>query len=130
MVNLKIVSSLIPSTNQISALALAATIKNLASILFNNITGALIDTIGYSPAFLLMAVVMALILVMVVFFKLPAGTDQKLFSFRSRGLDWTPARMSFFDETRIEELREDSFLKGYECGRPNWNSAGNRNNRG
>ena len=80
MVNLKIVSSLIPSASQISALALAATIKNLASILFNNFAGVLIDNIGYSPAFLLMAGAMILVLVLVVFFRLPSGTDQKLFS--------------------------------------------------
>ena len=80
MVNLKIVSSLIPSASQISALALATTIKNLASILFNNFAGVLIDNIGYSPAFLLMAGAMILVLVLVVFFRLPSGTDQKLFS--------------------------------------------------
>lgn len=80
MINLKIVSSLIPDSQQITALALAAAVKNLASIVFNNLAGTLIDSNGYPAAFLVMAAVMAFVIVLTFLIRLPAGTDRHLFS--------------------------------------------------
>ncbi len=80
MINLKIVSSLGPASSQMRALAFAASINYLASILFNAITGLLVDRCGYAFAFLVLSAALVMAFVLVVFFRLPAGTDQKLFS--------------------------------------------------
>ena len=80
MINLKVVSSLVPASSQMRALAFAASINYLASILFNAITGLLVDRWGYAFAFLVLSAALVMAFVLVVFFRLPAGTDQKLFS--------------------------------------------------
>lgn len=80
MINLKIVSSLVSPKQQISALALAATVKNLASIVFNNLAGTMIDMEGYALTFLILAGILAVGMLLLVVFRLPKGTDQHLFS--------------------------------------------------
>ena len=80
MVNLKIVHSLVSASSQITALAIAATVKNLAAIVFNSLAGNMIDIFGYSACFLTLAVVMIVAIILLLCFRLPAGTDQKLFS--------------------------------------------------
>ena len=80
MINLKIVSSLVSPKQQISALALAATVKNLASIVFNNLAGTMIDMEGYALTFLILAGILAVGMLLLVVFRLPEGTDQHLFS--------------------------------------------------
>lgn len=80
MINLKIVSSLVSAKQQITALALAATVKNLASIVLNNVAGNLIDMQGYTATFLIFALILSVGLVLLILFRLPKGTDQKLFS--------------------------------------------------
>ncbi|MEY8380395.1 MFS transporter [Ileibacterium valens] len=80
MVNLKIVHSLVSSGSQITALAIAATVKNLAAIVFNSMAGNMIDALGYSSCFLALAAVMIVAIILLLVFRLPAGTDQKLFS--------------------------------------------------
>ena len=43
MINLKIVSTLVPKEHQITALAFVQTLRNLSSIIFQNIAGQILD---------------------------------------------------------------------------------------
>lgn len=80
MINLKIVASLVSPKQQLTALAIVATIKNLSSIFFNDLAGNMIDSFGFSDTFFVMALVMIVTIVLYIVFRLPKGTGQKLFS--------------------------------------------------
>lgn len=80
MVNLKAVNTLVEPHHQITALAFAATIKNLMSIVFQTVGGTMIDSLGYHPLFLISSIAMIICLIMTALFKIPSGNDLKLFS--------------------------------------------------
>lgn len=80
MVNMKIVSSLIDPRHLLTALALVQTGRNLGSIVFQNIAGAILDRATYSVMCWGLVTVLIVVLISVHFLKLPSGTDQKLFS--------------------------------------------------
>lgn len=79
MVNLKVVNTLIDEKQQITALALVATLKNLAAIVFQNIAGQILDAAGYSCLYLLCFVCMAGELALLAFFRIGSGNDKPLF---------------------------------------------------
>lgn len=80
MLNMKIVASFVDPAEMITALALVSTVKNLTSMLFNTMTGNMIDAFGYSSAFMVLIAFLALAFAILLFYRLPKGTDQKLFS--------------------------------------------------
>lgn len=80
MINLKIVSTLVPKEHQITALALVQTLRNLSSIIFQNIAGQLLDISSYQILFALSLIVIVVGFVLVILFKVPSGKDQKLFN--------------------------------------------------
>ena len=67
MINLKIVSTLVPKEHQITALAFVQTLRNLSSIIFQIL-------------FALSLIVIVVGFVLVILFKVPSGKDQKLFN--------------------------------------------------
>ncbi|MCD7950315.1 MAG: MFS transporter [Erysipelotrichaceae bacterium] len=79
MINLKVVNTLVDPSQQITALAFCATVKNLSSIVFSNIAGHLIDMSGYAYTYMVCFVVMLVVIFLVVSFKIPSGNDKKLF---------------------------------------------------
>ena len=80
MINLKVVNTLIDEKHQITALAIVATLKNLVSILFQNAAGQILDMTSYSFLYMICFGCMVISLLLVIFFKIDKGTDQKLFS--------------------------------------------------
>lgn len=80
MINLKIVSTLVPKEHQITALAFVQTLKNLSSIIFQNIAGQILDISSYQILFALSLIVIVVGFVLVILFKVPSGKDQKLFN--------------------------------------------------
>lgn len=80
MINLKVVNTLIDEKHQITALAIVATLKNLVSILFQNAAGQILDITSYSFLYMICFGCMVISLLLVIFFKIDKGTDQKLFS--------------------------------------------------
>lgn len=80
MINLKIVSTLVPKEHQITALAFVQTLRNLSSIIFQNIAGQILDISSYQILFALSLIVIVVGFVLVVLFKVPSGKDQKLFN--------------------------------------------------
>lgn len=80
MINLKVVNTIIDDNQQITALALVATLKNLVSIIFQNIAGYIIDLTSYSNLYLICFGCMIICLILVIFFKVDSGNDKKLFS--------------------------------------------------
>ena len=80
MINLKIVSTLVPKEHQITALAFVQTLRNLSSIIFQNIAGQILDVSSYQVLFALSVIVIIIGFILVVFFKVPSGKDQKLFN--------------------------------------------------
>lgn len=80
MINLKIVSTLVPKEHQITALAFVQTLRNLSSIIFQNIAGQILDISSYQILFALSLIVIVLGFVLVILFKVPSGKDQKLFN--------------------------------------------------
>ena len=80
MINLKIVSTLVPKEHQITALAFVQTLRNLSSIIFQNIAGQILDISSYQILFALSLIVIVVSFVLVILFKVPSGKDQKLFN--------------------------------------------------
>ena len=80
MINLKIVSTLVPKEHQITALAFVQTLRNLSSIIFQNIAGQILDISSYQILFALSLIVLVVGFVLVILFKVPSGKDQKLFN--------------------------------------------------
>ena len=80
MINLKIVSTLVPKEHQITALAFIQTLRNLSSIIFQNIAGQILDISSYQILFALSLIVIVVSFVLVILFKVPSGKDQKLFN--------------------------------------------------
>ena len=80
MINLKIVSTLVPKEHQITALAFVQTLRNLSSIIFQNIAGQILDISSYQILFALSLIVIVVGFVLVTLFKVPSGKDQKLFN--------------------------------------------------
>ena len=80
MINLKIVSTLVPKEHQITALAFVQTLRNLSSIIFQNIAGQILDISSYQILFALSLIVIVVSFVLVILFKVPSGKYQKLFN--------------------------------------------------
>lgn len=80
MINLKIVSTLVPKEHQITALAFVQTLRNLSSIIFQNIAGQILDISSYQILFALSLIVIVVGFVLVILFKVPSGKDLKLFN--------------------------------------------------
>ena len=80
MINLKIVSTLVPKEHQITALAFVQTLRNLSSIIFQNIAGQILDVSSYQILFSLSLIVIAVGFLLVLLFKIPSGKDQKIFN--------------------------------------------------
>lgn len=80
MINLKIVSTLVPKEHQITALAFVQTLRNLSSIIFQNIAGKILDISSYQILFALSLIVIVVGFVLVILFKVPSGKNQKLFN--------------------------------------------------
>lgn len=80
MLNLKIVTSLVDQTQVITALALVSTVKSLVSMLLNSMTGMLIDAADYQFAFMILLIFMLAAAFIALLFRMPKGTDVKLFS--------------------------------------------------
>lgn len=80
MINLKIVSTLVPKEHQITALAFVQTLRNLSSIVFQNIAGQILDVSSYQILFSLSLIIIAFGFLLVLLFKIPSGKDQKIFN--------------------------------------------------
>lgn len=80
MINLKVVNTLIDEHQQITALAFVQTIRNLTSIIFQNIAGHLLDMTSYSYMFTICLMILLVGFVFVIFFKIESGNDKRLFS--------------------------------------------------
>lgn len=80
MINLKIVSTLVPKEHQITALAFVQTLRNLSSIVFQNIAGQILDVSSYQILFSLSLIIIAIGFLLVILFKIPSGKDQKIFN--------------------------------------------------
>lgn len=80
MINLKIVSTLVPKEHQITALAFVQTLRNLSSIIFQNIAGQILDVSSYQILFSLSLTIIAFGFLLVLLFKIPSGKDQKIFN--------------------------------------------------
>lgn len=79
MINLKIVNTLVDPKYQLTALAFVQTCRNLSSVIFQNIGGYLLNIATYQVLFLGCIVVVCFGLILVLAFKIPSGSDQKLF---------------------------------------------------
>ena len=80
MTNMKVVNTIVDPRQQITGLALVKACQNFGSIISNNIGGRIIDASGYPAMFLFLLGLVAVGLVGVLLFRVPAGTDKKLFS--------------------------------------------------
>lgn len=80
MVNTKIVHSLVAPTMLITALSLVQTGRSLGSIVFQNISGFILDKWDYPQLFLVLLLATAATALMTLFISLPAGTGTGLYS--------------------------------------------------
>lgn len=80
MINLKVVNTLVPQEHQITALAFVQTLRNLSSIVFQNIAGQILDVSSYQVLFALSSIIIAIGFILVFLFKVPSGKDRKIFN--------------------------------------------------
>lgn len=80
MTNMKVVNTIVDPRQQITGLALVKTCQSLGMIISTNIGGRIVDAAGYPPMFFFLLGTIAVGLVGVFLFRVPAGTDKKLFS--------------------------------------------------
>ena len=80
MINLKVVNTLVPQEHQITALAFVQTLRNLSSIIFQNIAGQILDVSSYQVLFALSSIIIAIGFILVFLFKVPSGKDRKIFN--------------------------------------------------
>lgn len=80
MTNLKVINTIVDHRQQITALAFVKMVQNLASIIFNNISGNVLDLAGYASMFRLNLVLIAVGCILLFFYRIPSGNDRKLFS--------------------------------------------------
>ena len=80
MTNMKVVNTIVDPRQQITGLALVKTCQSFGVIVSNNIGGNIVDAAGYPAMFLFLLALIAVGFVGVIFFKVPAGNDKKLFS--------------------------------------------------
>jgi len=80
MINLKVVNTLVDEDYQITALALIQTFRNLSSIIFQNLSGQILNFTTYQNLYLLVFIILLLGLIIVSFYQIPSGNDKKTFS--------------------------------------------------
>jgi OHS family lactose permease-like MFS transporter len=80
MTNMKVVNTIVDPRQQISGLSLVKAVQMFGSIISVNVGGRIIDAVGYPGMFLFLLALIAVELVMVVFYRIPSGNDKKLFS--------------------------------------------------
>lgn len=80
MMNLKIVATLIPDDQQITALALIQTIRNLASVIAQSLFGWLLEISGYHQMFFIAFGVICCVLLLLIFYRIPKSPKHKVFS--------------------------------------------------
>ena len=79
MLNLKIVSTIVETKYQMSALALVQTYRNLGSIVFQIISGYLIDIYSYDTFYLILCLLSLMTMIIVIFYKIPSCNDANIF---------------------------------------------------
>lgn len=79
MANIKIVNTIVDEHVQMTALAIAQTVRNLTSILFQYIGGIILEHTSYPQMFQCCLVVIILGFIITLFYKIPKGKGQKLF---------------------------------------------------
>lgn len=79
MINQKIIATIIDDAHQMRALSLVATMKSLSTIVFQLISGYLIDTLSYPFFYLTLSLLSLAGMILVVFYKLPDGHGVRLF---------------------------------------------------
>jgi OHS family lactose permease-like MFS transporter len=80
MTNMKVVNTIVDPRQQISGLSLVKAVQMFGSIISVNVGGRIIDAVGYPGMFMFLLALIAVELVMVVFYRIPSGNDKKLFS--------------------------------------------------
>ena len=80
MIQLKVVHTIVEKDQVITALAIVATVKNLASIFSQIAAGYLLEVFSYSYVFIIFAAILLIDVVLAIFYKIEKGTDLQLFS--------------------------------------------------
>lgn len=80
MIKLKVIGTIVGEDMQITALALAMTVQNLVSIVFNNAGGHILDATSYAFAWSVGLGVLVAGFVLLLLYRIPSGNDRKMFS--------------------------------------------------
>src|SRR5699024_5296861 len=80
MINLKVVNTLVDEDYQITALAFIQTFRNLSSIIFQNISGQVLNFTTYQNLYLIIFIIMMFVFMIVNSYKIPSGNDKRIFS--------------------------------------------------
>lgn len=79
MINLKVIHTIVEEEQIITAMSFAATMKNLSSIVSQNIAGRLLDVYSYEILFMIFFVVLLVGLVLTARYRIDDGNDLGLF---------------------------------------------------
>lgn len=80
MINLKVVHTIVDEHQVITALAFVATIKNLVSIVSQNVAGVLLEYVSYSQMFMVFLILLVIGLILTLLYKVDKGDKVRLFS--------------------------------------------------
>lgn len=79
MINQKVVATIVDHKHQMSALSAVAMMKSLSTIVFQLVSGYLIDFFSYSTLYLLLSLLSLTGMILVAIYKLPSGKKVQLF---------------------------------------------------
>ena len=79
MINMKVIATIIDANYQMSALAIVSMFKSFISIVFQTISGKLIDFYSYQVFYSFLFVCALIGLVCCIFYKIPSGNEYHLF---------------------------------------------------
>lgn len=79
MINMKVITTIIDGTHQMSALSIVSTFKSFRSIIFQAIAGYLIDLYSYQFFYVFLFICATVGLVLCMLYKIPNGNEYRLF---------------------------------------------------
>lgn len=79
MINMKVVATIVSQDHQIKALAIVSTFKSFTSIVFQTISGYIIDLSSYQLFYVFLLVCSFIGLILCLLYKIPDGNEHQLF---------------------------------------------------
>lgn len=79
MINMKVIATIVDTYHQMSALSIVSTVKSLISIVFQGVSGYIIDLYSYQYFYVFLLICTMIGFVLCLIYKIPSGNEHRLF---------------------------------------------------